>query len=314
MNGIFISYRREDTEWVSGLIHERLAAHFGSDAIFTDIDSIPLGVNFKKYIDKQVGECDIFLAVIGEKWLSVTDEGGRPRLQQQTDFVRLEIESALKRDIPVIPLLVGKVAIPSADELPESLRELALRNGTWIRPKPTFDSDVGRLIRSIEKHLGVQPKEEKKSQHDADEIHKYEEEKYAFENVTEHELRAHLRHAGGRVEDGILDQPHITVDLSSLSHKDKDVHYLPVELYPTVSVLLEDVYLRLKDHVPPYTYGTHWILRHKKSGKVIEDKKLKFRDSSGSRVVDNRPLADEDIIAGTQLIALASTDHDGVDM
>jgi len=158
VNGIFISYRREDSEWAVDLIQDRLARHFGSDAIFTDIDSIPLGVNFKDYIDEQVGKCDIFLAVIGEKWLSVTDDGDRPRLQQPGDFVRLEIESALKREIPVIPLLVGNAAIPPANKLPKSLRELALRNGTPIRPKPTFDSDVGRLIRGIEKNLGIQVK------------------------------------------------------------------------------------------------------------------------------------------------------------
>ena len=155
VNSIFLSYRREDSEWVSGLLHERLAAHFGSDAIFTDIDSIPLGVNFTSYIEEQVGKCDIFLAVIGENWLNVTDENGRPRLQQPRDFVRLEIESALKREIPVIPLLVGNVVIPPADKLPVSLRELAIRNGTPIRPKPTFESDVGRLIRGIERHLRI---------------------------------------------------------------------------------------------------------------------------------------------------------------
>ena len=155
MNAIFISYRRDDSKWVSGLIHERLAAQFGSDAIFTDIDSIPLGVNFKKHIDEQVGKCDIFLAVIGERWLSATDDEGRPRLEQPGDFVRLEIESALKREIPVIPLLVDDIAMPPANKLPQSLRELALRNGTPIRPKPAFDADVGRLIRGIEKHLGA---------------------------------------------------------------------------------------------------------------------------------------------------------------
>lgn len=158
MNGIFISYRREDSAFVTGLIHERLAERFGSDAIFTDIDSIPLGVNFKSYIDEQVGKCDIFLVVIGKEWLTLTDDEGRPRLERPKDFVRLEIESALEREIPVIPLLVGDMRIPSTDELPESLKELAHRNGTPIRPKPSFDSDVERLARGIEKHFEIRAK------------------------------------------------------------------------------------------------------------------------------------------------------------
>ena len=156
MSGIFISYRRQDSEWVSGLIYDRLAAHFGPEAIFTDIDSIPLGENFKTYIDEQVGKCDIFLAIIGEQWLNVTDDDNRLRLEQSEDFVRLEIESALKRKIPVIPILVGDTEMPPQDRLPKSLSELALRNGTMIRPKPTLDSDVERLIRGIEKQLSMQ--------------------------------------------------------------------------------------------------------------------------------------------------------------
>ena len=161
---VFISYRREDTAFVSGLIHERLAARFGADAIFTDVDSIPLGVNFKKYIDEQVGKSDIFLVVIGEKWLGAVDDDGRARLEKPEDFVRIEIESALKREIPVIPLLVGDIQMPSTDELPESLIELAVRNGTQIRPKPSFDADVDRLIKGIERHLATAEKPEEQGQ------------------------------------------------------------------------------------------------------------------------------------------------------
>ena len=164
MSGIFISYRCEDGGWwAGGLIYERFAAHFGSAAIFTDIDSIPLGVNFKKHIDEQVGKCDILLAVIGEKWLSMTDDEGPPRFKQRGDVVRLEIQSALKREIPVIPLLVDNTAMPREDKLPKPLREPAFRNGLPIRPPPTFDADVRRLIRGVEKHLENQGGPEQES-------------------------------------------------------------------------------------------------------------------------------------------------------
>lgn len=152
MSAIFISYRREDSAWATGAIHERLTAHFGVESIFTDIDSIPLGVDFRAYIDEKVGKCDVFLAVIGEDWLTADNEDGVPRLQQPDDFVRLEIESALSRGIPVIPVLVGKVSMPTPEQLPDSMTELAFRNGTPIRPKPSFDPDVERLVRGIEKH------------------------------------------------------------------------------------------------------------------------------------------------------------------
>ena len=155
MNRIFLSYRREDSADVSGRINDRLAQHFGQDAIFTDVDSIPYGVDFQQYIDEQVGKCDIFLAVIGRDWLSVTDADGRLRLQQPSDFVRIEVESALQRDIPVIPLLVRRATMPSADDLPAALKNLAKRNGTKIRPNPDFHRDMERLINGIEQHLQV---------------------------------------------------------------------------------------------------------------------------------------------------------------
>ena len=91
-NRIFISYRREDSPDVTGRIYDRLVEHFGEKTIFKDVDSIPLGVNFKKYIDEEVGKCQVFLAVIGRDWLSVSDEEGKRRLTNRNDYVRLEIE------------------------------------------------------------------------------------------------------------------------------------------------------------------------------------------------------------------------------
>lgn len=153
MNHIFISYRREDAADVTGRIHDRLRQHFGEDAIFTDVDKIPLGVDFRAQLDDKVSRCKVLLPVIGRNWLAVKDHRGQPRLQDPDDFVRLEIESALRRDIPVIPLLVHGIEMPSKDDLPDSLQELAYRNGTRIRPDPDFHKDMDRLISALEQHL-----------------------------------------------------------------------------------------------------------------------------------------------------------------
>ena len=147
---IFISYRRDDSIAVSGRIYDRLALTFGADAIFKDVDNIPLGVNFRKYIDQEVSRCQVLLAIIGQNWLMATDAKGNRRLQNPRDFVRLEIEAALKRDIPVIPILVSGAEIPAVAALPESLQELAERNGTQVRHDPDFHRDMDRLIAGIE--------------------------------------------------------------------------------------------------------------------------------------------------------------------
>lgn len=150
---IFISYRRNDAAYVTGHINDRLCEEFGAASIFTDVDNIALGVDFRAVLDDKVGQCQILLAVIGANWITAKNQDGELRLNDPADFVRIEIESALKRNIPVIPLLVAGTTMPSKDELPESLQDLSFRNGTQIRPVPDFHADIDRLIHSLRKHL-----------------------------------------------------------------------------------------------------------------------------------------------------------------
>ena len=150
-NLTFISYRREDSAGVTGRIYDRLVQKFGREAIFKDVDSIPLGVNFRQYIDSVVGQCSIVLVVIGDRWMGVTSEAGKCRLDEPRDFVRIEIESALQRNIPVIPLLVQNASMPQEERLPPTLAELAYRNGMTIGHDPHFHGDIDRLIKHLEK-------------------------------------------------------------------------------------------------------------------------------------------------------------------
>ena len=146
---IFISYRRADSTDVTGRIYDRLKEHFGKSAIFKDVDSIPPGVDFKEHLEKAVGKCKVFLVVIGDRWLEAKDEKRRNRLQDPDDFVRIEIESALKRNIMIIPLLVRGALMPAEVKLPSSLRKLVYRNAVSIRPDPDFHADIDRLIEAI---------------------------------------------------------------------------------------------------------------------------------------------------------------------
>ncbi len=150
---IFISYRRDDAAYVTGHINDLLRKEFGDEAVFTDVDNIALGVDFRAVLDETVSQCQVLLAVIGSGWLTAADRDGQLRLQDPADFVRIEIESALKRNIPVIPLLVSGAKMPAVEELPESLRGLAFRNGTQIRPAPDFRVDMARLIKNLRQHF-----------------------------------------------------------------------------------------------------------------------------------------------------------------
>ena len=156
MPKIFISYRREDTEGHTGRIYDHLEAKFGSDTVFMDVDSIPFGVDFRKHLSDAVNDCDILLVVIGDRWLDARAEDGSRRLDSSQDFVRIEIEAALARDIPVVPVLVGRATMPSESALPTSLKDLAYRNAAEVRAGRNFRSQMERLIRGLEQ---LPPKE-----------------------------------------------------------------------------------------------------------------------------------------------------------
>ncbi|MDJ0704727.1 MAG: toll/interleukin-1 receptor domain-containing protein [Leptolyngbyaceae cyanobacterium MO_188.B28] len=151
---IFISYRRSDSIGDTGRIYDYLEGHFGRDRVFKDVDSIPLGVTYREYLEQEVGRCQVLVAVIGPTWLTVSGEDGHRRLDSPTDFVRLEIESALKLRIPVIPLLVNGATMPSSVELPEALRTLPDWQASVIRHDPDFRRDVNKLIQGIESLVG----------------------------------------------------------------------------------------------------------------------------------------------------------------
>jgi hypothetical protein len=148
-NKLFISYRRDDSADVTGRIYDRLVQHFGGNRVFKDVDSIPIGVDFRKYLRSLVDQCDTMLAIVGDDWLMLRDSLGRRRLDDPGDFVRIEIEAALERDMRIVPVLVEGVTMPRPEDLPESLREFAYRNGVAIRQDPDFHRDMDRLIKAL---------------------------------------------------------------------------------------------------------------------------------------------------------------------
>ncbi|MBT9466463.1 toll/interleukin-1 receptor domain-containing protein [Hydrogenophaga sp.] len=153
MDGIFISYRRDDSAGYAGRLYDRLSAHFGAERVFMDVEGIELGTDFVTAIEKAVGSCKVLMVVIGDEWLSTTDPTGRRRLDDPHDFVRLETRVALEREIRVVPVLVGGALMPRADELPEELKSLARRQAIEISHKQ-WDASTRELIRALNIMLG----------------------------------------------------------------------------------------------------------------------------------------------------------------
>lgn len=145
---VFISYRRKDSAGYAGRLMDRLKTKLGQDLLFMDVETIPLGSNFEKVLHEEIGKCRVLLAVIGPTWCDARDENGKRRLDDQNDFVRMEISAALQRDIPVIPILLDGATMPKADQLPNDLRGLTSRNGLDVR-HASFHEDMDRLVQSL---------------------------------------------------------------------------------------------------------------------------------------------------------------------
>jgi formylglycine-generating enzyme required for sulfatase activity len=155
-SGIFISYRREDAAAHAGRLSDKLREYFGKDEIFMDIDNIQPGEDFVEVIEQAVGACEILIAVIGRSWLSENDQN-TGRLSNPNDFVRLEIATALNRNIRVIPVLVERATMPRPQDLPEDLSKLSRRNAIELSDI-RWQRDVDQLIDAIveiRRKLGV---------------------------------------------------------------------------------------------------------------------------------------------------------------
>lgn len=146
-NKIFISYRREDSIWSTGRIHDWLAKHFSKEQLFIDIDSIAPGIDFVSYIEESVNNCDVLLAVIGQKWIENIQSKAN-----ETDFVRLEIATALKNNIHVIPILVENTKMPLAKDLPDELKTLTRRNAFVINPS-SVNKEMEALIKILHNYF-----------------------------------------------------------------------------------------------------------------------------------------------------------------
>ena len=147
MGKVFISYRREDAAGYARAIYEELTERFTADRIFMDVDAIEPGLPFDEVIRNAVGQCEALLVLIGARWLAPQPDG-KTRLEDERDFVRLEIAAALARNIRVIPVLLDGTPMPKEAELPEALRGLVWRNAIEVS-NTRFPSDVDRLAQVL---------------------------------------------------------------------------------------------------------------------------------------------------------------------
>jgi TIR domain len=153
--GIFISYRRDDTAGFAGRLYDRLVSRYGADRLFMDIDTIRPGHDFTEDIAAALSGSAVCLVLIGRRWESITLADGTRRLEDPTDFVRLEVAAAIREGLTVIPVLLEGALPPSPASLPEELQALSRRQAIELSSE-RWNYDVSRLALVLDEIL-VQP-------------------------------------------------------------------------------------------------------------------------------------------------------------
>lgn len=152
MPKLIISYRRSDSRDIAGRIRDRLVGRYGADtgSVYMDIDDIPPGIDFRQHINQALSAGDILLPIIGPKWLGPT-RGKKFRINDPSDPVRVEIETALERKLIIVPVLVDDATMPTAEELPDSIKDLAYRNAVTVDGGKDFHLHMNRLVDGLDK-------------------------------------------------------------------------------------------------------------------------------------------------------------------
>jgi len=157
MPKIVVSYRRSDTGPIAGRIFDRLGAQYGVESVFMDVDSIPFGVDFRDHIQQELSLCDVLVVIIGQRWMG-SAEDGKTRLDDETDPVRIEVETAMRARVPIIPILVDRATMPKPGELPPSMKDFAFRNAAEVDAAGRdFRQHMDRVIRAIDRILAGRP-------------------------------------------------------------------------------------------------------------------------------------------------------------
>jgi len=153
MSNIIISYRRIDSQAIAGRIFDRLVARYGASSVFMDIDAIPIGVDYREHLEGALNRCDAVIVVVGPQWLR-PQAGGEPRLFNEADPVRSEVETAILKKKIVIPVLVDHAKMPAEENLPAELKSFAYLNALEIDAGRDFETHVNRLIASLDRFVG----------------------------------------------------------------------------------------------------------------------------------------------------------------
>ena len=123
---IYISYAKADESLpIVRKLTREIETRFGPNSVFWD-EKVPLGAKWSETLSRELEQADTVLIVAGPRWNSSSGS-------------QSELEHAMRRNKPVIPVLVGGV---SWYELPSIMQEI---RGSEIHEK-TLDADIRSFV------------------------------------------------------------------------------------------------------------------------------------------------------------------------
>ena len=150
---IFISYRRGDSEGIATLLFDHLQSHYGDMRVYMDVTDFYAGGDYKDVVGTTINLSKLMLLIIGPDWELAKDEMGRNRLDDPHDFVRVEVQEALKRGILIVPVLVNREKMPNQNDIPYELRDL-MKNDPIVIHSRRFDESYNSLLATLDGYLG----------------------------------------------------------------------------------------------------------------------------------------------------------------
>jgi hypothetical protein len=153
LSEIFINYRNDDDRFAALAVTDRLRTVFGDDTVFCDGRAPAGSAPFPPELWQRVSASRVVLPFIGKQWLTLRGGSGGRRIDEPRDFVRTGIEAALAVGKRVVPVLLNGAAMPSAMDLPPTLRGLAGRRGVRLGAR-TSAADLADLVQQVTESLG----------------------------------------------------------------------------------------------------------------------------------------------------------------
>jgi len=142
----FFSYRHSDNADYAERIYQHFETYFSSQNVFIDKE-IRISDDWLATVRSEIQSSDALVVIIGPEWLTLLQ-----RKAFKVDYVRMEIEEAIKENKLLVPIQILGASLPPRDELPEELHPLLDAQSAALldtESESEFNQECSRIINQV---------------------------------------------------------------------------------------------------------------------------------------------------------------------